>query len=70
MTLRTLGVDVLGDQDRLAGVRQRPVDAQRNRSPDHHLRELRRGRLGRRPGADGAAAVDDGHAVADGGHLA
>ena len=70
MPLAPLGVDVFGDQHRLARVGRRPLDAQRDGAADHHLRQLGGRRLHCVARADGAAAVDDRDAVADGGHLA
>ena len=65
-----LQVEILGDEHRLAGVRRRAVDAQRDRAADHHLRQLRRGRLRGFARADRPPAVNHGDAVADGRHLA
>ena len=38
-------VEILGNEHGLAWVRRWAVDAQRHRAADHHLRQLRRGRL-------------------------
>ena len=65
-----LQLEILGNEHRLARVRRWAVDAQRYRAADHHLGQLRRGRLLGFARADRPPPVNHGDAVADGRHLA
>ena len=63
-------VEILGNQHGLARVRRWAVDAQRDRAADHHLGQLRRGRLRGFARADRPAPANHRHPVADRRHLA